>query len=106
VPLLRLAVARSGDKGDDANVGVIARKPEYLPYLRAALTPARVADWFSHVLLGEVIRYDLPGIGGLNFVLKNALGEGGVASLNVDVQGKTYAQQMLAMAVAVPAGLL
>lgn len=106
VPLLRLAVARSGDKGDDANIGVIARKPEYLPYLRAALTPERVADWFSHVLLGEVIRYDLPGIGGLNFVLKNALGEGGMASLNVDVQGKTYAQQMLAMAVGVPARLL
>ncbi len=106
VPLLTLAVARSGDKGDNANIGVIARKAEYLPYLRAALTPDRVADWFSHVLQGGVTRFDLPGIGAMNFVLENALGEGGVASLNVDVQGKTYAQQMLAMSVAVPGNLV
>jgi hypothetical protein len=103
VPLLQLALARSGDKGNDANIGVIARKPEYLPYLRAVLTPQRVAQWFSHVLRGEVIRYDLPGIGALNFVLENSLGDGGVASLNADVQGKTYAQQLLAMPVMVPA---
>ncbi len=106
VPLLTLAVARSGDKGDNANIGVIARKAEYLPYLRAALTPQRVADWFSHVLQGNVTRYDLPGIGAMNFVLENALGEGGVASLNVDVQGKTYAQQLLAISVEMPGNLL
>lgn len=106
VPLITLAFARSGDKGDDANIGVIARRPEYLPYLRAELTPARVADWFSHVLHGEVERYDLPGIGALNFVLQNALGDGGVASLNVDTQGKTYAQQLLAMPIKVPGRLL
>jgi hypothetical protein len=106
VPLIKLAVARSGDKGDDANIGVIARRPEYLPYLRAALTPERIADWFSHVMQGQqVMRYDLPGIAAMNFVLKNALGDGGVASLNADVQGKTYAQQLLAMPVTIPIGL-
>lgn len=105
-PLIKLAVARSGDKGDDANIGVIARRPEYLPYLRAALTPECVADWFSHVMQGQqVMRYDLPGIAAMNFVLKNALGDGGVASLNADVQGKTYAQQLLTMPVRIPIGL-
>lgn len=60
-----------GDKGDDANIGVIARQTEYLPYLRAALTPERIADWFSHVMQGQqVMRYDLPGIAAMNFVLK------------------------------------
>ena len=106
VPLIELALARSGDKGDDANIGVIARRPEYLPYLRAALTAERVADWFSHVMPGQqAMRYDLPGLLAMNFVLKNALGDGGVASLNADVQGKTYAQQLLAMPVSIPAHL-
>lgn len=95
VPLLRLAVARSGDKGDSANVGVIARRAEYLPAIRAALTAEAVAGYFAHVLRGRVERFEVPGIHALNFVLHESLGGGGVASLNLDPQGKTYAQQLL-----------
>ena len=95
VSLINLAYARSGDKGDHANIGVIARKPEYLPYIRNFLTPKRVAKYFSHVVKGEVERWDVPGIGALNFLLKNSLGGGGMASLNIDPQGKAYAQQLL-----------
>lgn len=95
VPLVRLAVARSGDKGNHANIGVIARRPEYLPAIRAALTPEAVAARFAHVLRGKVERFDVPGIYGLNFLLHEALGGGGVASLHLDPQGKTYAQQLL-----------
>ena len=95
VSLINLAYARSGDKGDHANIGVIARKPEYLPYIRNSLTPKRVAKYFSHVVKGEVERWDVPGIGALNFLLRNSLGGGGMASLNIDPQGKAYAQQLL-----------
>ena len=95
VSLINLAYARSGDKGDHANIGVIARKPEYLPYIRDSLTPKRVAKYFSHVVKGEVERWDVPGIGALNFLLRNSLGGGGMASLNIDPQGKAYAQQLL-----------
>lgn len=95
VPLYRLAVARSGDKGDKANIGVIARKPEYLPCLRAALTPAFVGRYFSHVTRGEVERFDLPGTHAMNFLLHESLDGGGVASLHLDPQAKTYAQVLL-----------
>ena len=109
VPLIQLAWARSGDKGDHANIGVIARKPAYLPYLRAALTESSVAEWMQHVLdpeRGEVLRWDLPGIHALNFLLKHSLGGGGVASLRVDPQGKAYAQQLLDIPVAIRRSLL
>lgn len=102
VALHRLAVARSGDKGDDANIGVIVRRPEYLPAIRAALTPDAVARYFAHVAGGHVERFEVPGIHALNFVLHAALGGGGVASLNLDPQGKTYAQQLLDFPVPVP----
>lgn len=102
VPLVRLAVARSGDKGNHANIGVIARRPEYLPAIRAALTPEAVAARFAHVLRGKVERFDVPSIYGLNFLLHEALGGGGVASLHLDPQGKTYAQQLLDVPVPVP----
>ena len=95
VPLRRLAVARSGDKGDKANIGVLARKPEYLPYIRAFLTSERVAERFASVNRGRVERFDLPGVNGLNFLLHNALGGGGAASLHLDAQAKTYAQALL-----------
>lgn len=104
VPLYRLAVARSGDKGDDANIGVIARRPEYLPLLRATLTPERVKAIFAHFTLGNVERFDLPGIHGMNFLLHQSLGGGGVASVHLDAQAKTYAQQLLDEPIAVPAG--
>ena len=102
VSLINLAYARSGDKGDHANIGVIARKPEYLPYIRDSLTPKRVAKYFSHVVKGEVERWDVPGIGALNFLLRNSLGGGGMASLNIDPQGKAYAQQLLDIMIPVP----
>jgi len=102
VSLINLAYARSGDKGDHANIGVIARKPEYLPYIRDSLTPKRVAKYFSHVVKGEVERWDVPGIDALNFLLRNSLGGGGMASLNIDTQGKAYAQQLLDIMIPVP----
>ncbi|HET9159201.1 MAG TPA: terpene utilization protein AtuA, partial [Caulobacteraceae bacterium] len=94
-PLIELAYGRSGDKGNNANIGIIARKREYLPAIRAALTPAAVADWFAHYLKGPVDRFDLPGVGGVNFLLHDVLAGGGTASLRNDPQGKTYAQILL-----------
>jgi hypothetical protein len=109
VPLIEVAHARSGDKGNHSNIGVIARKAEYLPWIRAALTEANVADYMQHVLDPEkskVIRYELPAMNALNFMLENALGGGGIASLRIDPQGKAFAQQLLDMPVKVPAQLL
>lgn len=102
VPLVRLAYARSGDKGDDSNIGIIARKPEYLPAIRAALTPETVRRYFSHLVDGPVDRFEWPGINGLNFVLHQALGGGGIASLRNDPQGKAYAQMLLDFPIPVP----
>ncbi|ETR93472.1 acyclic terpene utilization AtuA family protein [Acinetobacter lactucae] len=109
VPLIEIAHARSGDKGNHSNIGVIARKTDYLPWIRAALTEQAVANYMKHVLdaeKGRVIRYELPGLNALNFMLENALGGGGVASLRIDPQGKAFAQQLLDMPVKVPAHLL
>ncbi|QNX09192.1 DUF1446 domain-containing protein [Acinetobacter seifertii] len=109
VPLIEIAHARSGDKGNHSNIGVIARKAEYLPWIRAALTEQVVASYMQHVLdakKGRVIRYELPGLNALNFILENALGGGGIASLRIDPQGKAFAQQLLDMPVKVPAHLL
>ncbi len=110
VSLIKLALARSGDKGDHANIGVIARKAEYLPYIRAALTTAAVRKYFSHVLAGgesgKVERWELPGTLSLNFLLHHALGNGGAASLRTDPQGKAYGQMLLDFPVPVPTGLI
>lgn len=109
VPLIEIAHARSGDKGNHSNIGVIARKADYLPWIRAALTEEAVASYMQHVLdaeKGRVIRYELPGLNALSFMLENALGGGGVASLRIDPQGKAFAQQLLDMPVKVPAHLL
>ncbi|WP_022977445.1 acyclic terpene utilization AtuA family protein [Nevskia ramosa] len=108
VPLIRLAIARSGDKGDHANIGVAARKPEFLPAIRAALSEAAVAGWFAQVLAapGKVERWDLPGTSSLNFLLHHALGGGGAASLRSDPQGKCFAQMLLEFPILVPAALL
>ncbi|MEX3777201.1 acyclic terpene utilization AtuA family protein [Pseudomonas sp. MYb118] len=105
VALVKLAVARSGDKGNHSNIGVIARDPAYLPWIAEALTPAVVVDWMSHVLdpvLGRVERWYLPATHSLNFLLENALGGGGVASLRIDPQGKAFAQQLLEIQIPVP----
>ncbi len=105
VPLIKLAVARSGDKGNHSNIGVMARKPEYLPWIAEALSVEALADWMNHVLdpqTGRISRWYLPGCHGLNFLLENALGGGGVASLRIDPQGKAFAQQLLEFPVPVP----
>lgn len=105
VPLVQLAWGRSGDKGDAANIGIIARRPEFLPYIRAAITEEAVAHWFAHLVHGKVQRYDLPGTQSLNFMLHEALGGGGIASVRMDSQGKAYAQMLLDHPVPVPADL-
>jgi hypothetical protein len=104
VPLVQLAWARSGDKGNHSNIGVIARRPEWLPWLRGQLTPERVKDWLGHLVAGEVTRYEVPGIHALNFLCTEALDGGGMASLRNDPLGKGMAQILLAMPVAVPPG--
>jgi hypothetical protein len=110
VPLIQLALARSGDKGDHANIGVIARKPAYLPYIRAALTPEAVRNYFAHLLAGgmqgKVERWDLPGTNSLNFLLYHALGGGGAGSLRTDPQGKFFSQMLLDVMIPVPRKLL
>ena len=109
VPLIQLAYARSGDKGNHSNIGVIARKAEYLPWIRTSLTEQAVAEYMAHVLdatNSTVIRFELPGFYALNFLLKNALGGGGIASLRIDPQGKAFGQQLLDMPVKIPTALL
>ncbi|MET3378808.1 MULTISPECIES: acyclic terpene utilization AtuA family protein [Variovorax] len=97
VPLIRLAWARSGDKGDTSNIGVIARHPALLPLLREQLTEARVAEWLAHLVKGRVTRYEVPGIDAFNFVCEQALGGGGMASLRNDPLGKGMGQILLAV---------
>ena len=95
IPLINLAYARSGDKGDNANIGVIARKHDYFDFIDRELNPSTISKFFSHVIQGDVLKWVLPGINGINFLLKNSLGGGGMTSFNVDPQGKAYAQQLL-----------
>lgn len=102
VPLMALAYGRSGDKGNTANIGVIARRPEFIPALSSALTAEAVRAYFAHLIEGTVERYEWPGIEGFNFVLKRALGGGGIASLRADPQGKAYAQMLMDFPVRVP----
>ena len=102
VPLARLAWGRSGDKGDTSNIGVIARRTEFMPAIAASLTPEAVRSWLAHLVEGQVQRFDWPGLNGWNFVLRQALGGGGVASLRYDPQGKSYAQILMDFPVRVP----
>ncbi len=106
VPLIQLAVARSGDKGNDSNVGIIARKAAYLPAIREALTAEAVQTYFEHFVEGNIERFDLPGTNALNFLLRQSLGGGGMASCRLDAQAKTYAQLLLDFPVVIDAGLL
>ncbi len=106
VPLIRLAWARSGDKGDSANIGVIARRPEYLPHIWAALDETAIAELFAHFLKGEVKRYHLRGIHAMNIVLTRVLGGGGTSSLRADPQAKGYAQLVLQHNVGIPQSLI
>ena len=102
MPISRLAYARSGDKGDTANIGVVARRPEYYELLREHLTEEVMKGFFSHFVRGEVERYEVRGIDGLNFVLNNALGGGGIASLRIDPQGKCLAPILLDLPLDLP----
>ena len=105
VRLVDLAWGRSGDKGDIANIGILARKPDYLPYIRSALSEEAVKDYFAHVCEGKVERFDLPGSHALNFLLHESLGGGGIASVRIDPQGKGFAQMLLDIEILVPADL-
>ncbi len=102
VPLIALAYGRSGDKGDSANIGVLARRPEFVPLLRRWLTAEAVQRYLAHFAQGPVQRYELPGLLGFNFLLANALGGGGMASLRYDPQGKMLAQILMDVPIDVP----
>ncbi|HSO75024.1 MAG TPA: hypothetical protein VLU47_09310 [Blastocatellia bacterium] len=102
VKLVKLAHARSGDKGDTANVGLIALKPEYYPILVEQVTASRVKDHFRGICYGEVERFELPNLGALNFLLHESLDGGGTVSLKTDAQGKTYSSALLRMEIDVP----
>lgn len=99
VQLVRLAHARSGDKGDTANVGVIALRPEWYPMLVRELTVERVTQHFSGMISGPVERFELPNLKALNFLLHGALDGGGTLSLKTDAQGKVYSTAMLRIAI-------
>ena len=102
IQLLHLAHARSGDKGDTANVGVIALHREWYPLLARELTRDRVAAHFAGVITGGVDRFELPNLGALNFLLHGALDGGGTLSLKTDAQGKVYSTALLRMELEVP----
>lgn len=95
--LVEIAHARSGDKGDTSNVGIIARKPEFYPILVREVTSERVKKHFEGVCLGKVERFELPNLGALNFLLHEALDGGGTLALKADPQGKTYSSALLRM---------
>ncbi|MEO6863940.1 MAG: hypothetical protein ABI229_00675 [Gemmatimonadaceae bacterium] len=102
VRLLDIAHARSGDKGDTANVGVIAIRPEWFPLINRELTKARVTQHFAGMINGDVDRFELPNLNALNFLLHGALGGGGTLSLKTDAQGKVYSTALLRMVLDVP----
>ncbi len=106
VPLIRLALARSGDKGDTSNVAIIARHPAYVPVLRRELTAERMAEHFNFLVAGPVERFEAPGLAAFNFLMQGALGGGGMASMRIDPQGKAYGAMALEMMVAVPVAVL
>ena len=102
VQLVKLAHARSGDKGDTANVGLIAYQPEYFAVLVEQVTAARVKEHFKGICHGAVERFELPNLGALNFLLHESLGGGGTLSLMTDAQGKTFSTALLRLMIDVP----
>jgi hypothetical protein len=102
IRLLDIAHARSGDKGDTANVGVIALDPKWYPVLAKHLTRERVAQHFAGVITGGVDRYELPNLGALNFLLHGALDGGGTLSLKTDAQGKVFSTALLRLVLDIP----
>ena len=104
-PLEALAWARSGDKEDTANIGVIARCPEYLPWIWKALDEETIKECFSHYLKGRVERFHLPGNHSMNILMHDVLGGGGIVSLRNDAQGKGYSQMLLSLTISLPEDL-
>jgi len=102
VPLIALCFGRSGDKGDSANIALIARQSRFFAFLKKTVTEAAVKAYLPHILRGVVKRYELPGISALNFVCTQCLGGGGAGSIQTDRQGKNFAQKLLFFPVAVP----
>ena len=102
IQLVKLAHARSGDKGDTANVGLIALREDYYPLLAREVTAARVKEHFGDICKGAVERFELPNLGALNFLLHESLGGGGTLSLMTDAQGKTFSTALLRMKIEVP----
>ncbi|HEY4217620.1 MAG TPA: hypothetical protein VGM67_10815 [Gemmatimonadaceae bacterium] len=102
IRLLDIAHARSGDKGDTANVGLIALKPEWYPVIQKYVTLDRAREHFQGVITGDVQRYELPNLNALNFLLHGALDGGGTLSLKTDAQGKVFSTAMLRMELDVP----
>src|SRR6185503_9102911 len=100
--LVDIAHARSGDKGDTANVGLIALKGEYYPLLVQEVTAERVKEHFGEIVKGDVERFELPNLGALNFLLHESLGGGGTRSLMTDAQGKTFSTALLRMNIEIP----
>jgi len=97
IPLSRIAHTRSGDKGDTANIGVIAYHPRHYPILLRELTPERMKSFFGDLVRGQIERFELPNLAALNFLLHQSLGGGGTVSLRLDAQGKTFGAALLAM---------
>ena len=106
VSLLDVAYGRSGDKGNTCNIGIVARKPELVPILRAELTAEKVKAYLAHLVKGEVERFELPGLNAFNFLCHDALGGGGTSSLRFDPLGKGMAQILLEMPINVPVALI
>jgi len=106
IHLREIAYARSGDKGTDANIGVIAYTPEGYEFLKEHLTEDLIQEYFSSLGVKETVRYELPNLGALNFVLKGVLDGGGSRSLRIDAQGKTLGQALLEMPIQVPEKIL
>jgi len=102
IPLSKLAYARSGDKGDGSNVGVVAYTKEIFEFLQKELTTKRVKEHFKEICFGEVDRYEAPNLNALNFILHDSLGGGGSESLKTDAQGKTHGLGILYMEMEVP----
>lgn len=102
IQLLKLAHARSGDKGDTANVGLIALEDKYYPVLVREVTTERVKQHFTGICEGNVERFELPNLGALNFLLHESLGGGGTLSLMTDAQGKTFSTALLRMEIEIP----
>ena len=102
----QIASARSGDKGSSANIGVIARSAKGYEFLRDTLTAQRIESYFKSLGIGTVVRYELPNLGALNFILPNILDGGGSVSMRIDAQGKALGQILLEMTIDVPDDLL